>query len=538
MVLKLYHDIGVEHFKFSSKVVGITKIKENPCKFLINVDNGQNGVQYLCNRVIIASTIDTIRKLLPSYPIYNDIEGQPFLRLYAKFTKSSIPVLKEYIKDIPNEYIISREEFQEVTKVRSEHLAREINKVRRSLKSKTIETPHPLDMKSTDSGSSYTWFTELSYLNKTGELYIEINRKILDRIIAFVTYAKINFKYVANIKNHNAIRLYISLKHLMSAYRKNSIQIGVDEFKDKMNLLDKYRSFQTFREKVLEVIKIDLNNYSDIFFDYELYKTGRRFTDITLKFSQKKDISKQLDQSKCQPQEIEHQATDALNIDINDQDIIIAAQLQSYGIPRNKALEYIKTYGTDTCKVGIEKLLGEIQKGRDIKNISGYLVSCIENAGNNSSSQEIKAAMDAAEELAQDRKAQEMERFNSFDTYVNNNEQQILVLLARHQANDKLTDELEIDMLRCLKDVVAQYEDLESMSPYYLTLRFKGDILNYSKIKSLVEELEVATKEERIAKLKAELEAKKVELEKVGGKAKGLVEKEITMLKVAIADLV
>jgi hypothetical protein len=35
---------------------------------------------------------------LPNHPIYNDIEGQPFLRLYAKFTKSSIPILKEYIK--------------------------------------------------------------------------------------------------------------------------------------------------------------------------------------------------------------------------------------------------------------------------------------------------------------------------------------------------------------------------------------------------------------------------------------------------------
>jgi hypothetical protein len=95
LVLKLYHDIGSEHFKFSSKVIGITKTKENPCRFLINIENGH---QYLCNKVIVASTIDTVRKLLPSYPIYNDIVGQPFLRLYAKFTKSSIPVLKEYVK--------------------------------------------------------------------------------------------------------------------------------------------------------------------------------------------------------------------------------------------------------------------------------------------------------------------------------------------------------------------------------------------------------------------------------------------------------
>ena len=31
-------------------------------------------------------------------PIYDDIEGQPFLRLYAKFAKKSIPIMKEYVK--------------------------------------------------------------------------------------------------------------------------------------------------------------------------------------------------------------------------------------------------------------------------------------------------------------------------------------------------------------------------------------------------------------------------------------------------------
>lgn len=95
LVIKLYNYIGGQHFRFSNKVTKITKIHEEPCKFLIETEN---EIQYTCNKVIIGSTIDTVRKLLPSYPIYNDIEGQPFLRLYAKFTKKSIPVLKEYVK--------------------------------------------------------------------------------------------------------------------------------------------------------------------------------------------------------------------------------------------------------------------------------------------------------------------------------------------------------------------------------------------------------------------------------------------------------
>ena len=95
MVMKLYHYIGENHFRFSSNVIGIQRLQEKPCLFQINIEN---GIQYLCNRVIIASTIDTIKKLLPNHSIYNHIKGQPFLRLYAKFTKKSGEIMKEYIK--------------------------------------------------------------------------------------------------------------------------------------------------------------------------------------------------------------------------------------------------------------------------------------------------------------------------------------------------------------------------------------------------------------------------------------------------------
>lgn len=94
MILKLYDKIGHEHFNFSNTVIRIDKIKESSYKFSVKTENGNN---FLCNRIIIATTIDTIRKLIPLNPIYNDIEGQPFLRLYAKFSTQSIPILKKYI---------------------------------------------------------------------------------------------------------------------------------------------------------------------------------------------------------------------------------------------------------------------------------------------------------------------------------------------------------------------------------------------------------------------------------------------------------
>lgn len=94
MVDKLYNKIGSKHFRFSSKVVQIKKVNLNPCIFHVTLENGK---QYLCNRVIIGTTIDATRSLLPQYPIYKDIEGQPFLRLYGKFDKQSSLFLKQLV---------------------------------------------------------------------------------------------------------------------------------------------------------------------------------------------------------------------------------------------------------------------------------------------------------------------------------------------------------------------------------------------------------------------------------------------------------
>lgn len=94
LVLSLYHSIGEKHFKFSNKVISIEPNTKNGHSHVVHTENGKH---YFCNKVIIATTIDSVRQLLPM-SIYNNIEGQPFLRLYAKFNKSSTQILKKYIQ--------------------------------------------------------------------------------------------------------------------------------------------------------------------------------------------------------------------------------------------------------------------------------------------------------------------------------------------------------------------------------------------------------------------------------------------------------
>lgn len=94
MVLKIASKIGESHFKFSTEAHSIYKADSG---FLVEVEHGR---KYMCKKVIVATTISGIRSLFPKMPIYKEIEGQPFLRVYGKLAKASIPIMKEYVKGL------------------------------------------------------------------------------------------------------------------------------------------------------------------------------------------------------------------------------------------------------------------------------------------------------------------------------------------------------------------------------------------------------------------------------------------------------
>ena len=328
------------------------------------------------------------------------------------------------------------------------------------------------------------------------------------------------------------------LKLRLNQYKKkDELKLDVDDYKSRVGLNNVYsKNYSMFKKSVLSKIINEINK-TDLCVVMEEGKTGKKVTTITFRFfekpPEKERSQKLLDENELQLNLTTRIDNKPLTFNLNDESMIAYAQLQSYGMSKNKALEYVTNYGTEICKIGIEKLLNEIQKGRTINNISGYLVSCIENTSNRINSSEIKVAMSAASKL----KKIHQDSFEKFDSYVNNNEQQILLLFSRYEAKEKLVDEIEIDIYECLKEITLQYHELEEV-PQCLTSRFRGRKLDYIKIKTLVEELKIATKSERIINLKEQLQIKKLELDQVSDQFKVMVEKDITMLKVAIADLV
>ena len=95
LVDTLYNKIGASHFKFHQNIVQISKVRENPCLFEVK---NSLGFIYHCNKVIVATTIEGIHHLVTDkQQLYKQIHGQPFLRLYGKFTKKSSEIMHQYV---------------------------------------------------------------------------------------------------------------------------------------------------------------------------------------------------------------------------------------------------------------------------------------------------------------------------------------------------------------------------------------------------------------------------------------------------------
>ena len=102
LVESLVEKIGIENILTSNEVNKINYSKKDK-KFLISTTNNTEDCKFYSKKVIIATTASVTKKLISTLnvdinkKIYDQIHGQPFLRLYGKFSKNNIELLKNII---------------------------------------------------------------------------------------------------------------------------------------------------------------------------------------------------------------------------------------------------------------------------------------------------------------------------------------------------------------------------------------------------------------------------------------------------------
>ena len=131
-------------------------------------------------------------------------------------------------------------------------------------------------------------FNEVQYLDGTGSFYMKINESARPYFFELKNnFTLLELKSVLGCSSKHAKRLY-SLACQWRGTGGHTYNIG--EFKEILGLKDpkgkekeQYRQIGQFKEKVLDIAKRQINDNTDIVFDYELLKLrGRSFDTIKL----------------------------------------------------------------------------------------------------------------------------------------------------------------------------------------------------------------------------------------------------------------
>jgi plasmid replication initiation protein len=291
-------------------------------------------------------------------------EFRMFFKKHEDFEILRLEIQKN-IKHVPLKYTLSKEDFRIITGVKPEHLAREIKKTAKGLLSKYVMTPHPLRPGDDKAFKGFTWFTDIEYLNNSNDIIIKINESAIDRLVAFVHYTEINFKNLINVKNHNAIKMYIAIKIILDSSKKQTkeLEMSVQDLKYRIGLQNKYINYTEFKKFVIEVIKKEINAFTDINLDYEFIKVGRSFSKIKFIFDYKPEYLEQKSKAKAkqlkEPTIIENTATD-------DYDSPFEQILIGWNIRAKKVGEIEERYSLDAIQSAIDKTL-EKERAGEIK---------------------------------------------------------------------------------------------------------------------------------------------------------------------------
>lgn len=150
---------------------------------------------------------------------------------------------------------------------------REVKDIVTGLNKKTMIVPEK------DGPLILTWVASAKYFNKQGKISFEFSKRLKPYLLQlhreFVMYGLRN---VMKLRSAFSIRVYELLKQYEKIGKRT---LSIEKLKEVLGLKkDEYKLYGDFKRYVLNVAKEELNDKTDISFEFNEKKTGRKVTDI------------------------------------------------------------------------------------------------------------------------------------------------------------------------------------------------------------------------------------------------------------------
>lgn len=192
-------------------------------------------------------------------------------------------------------------------------------------------------------------FASVEYIKGTGSIEVELSQKALPYLFDLKkNFTSMQLKSLLMCSSKYAKRLYMLGCQWRGAGKVP--QMTIDELKIMLGLKDpkgkkkeQYERFTDFKRKVLDTAKLQINNETDILFDYKLHKRGRAYywIDIFINYQAGNQLAIQFEK----PIEVQKCTQQIIQYGFSEKQAVAMAKmgLKEFEKHRNKVLPKIQS---------------------------------------------------------------------------------------------------------------------------------------------------------------------------------------------------
>ena len=288
-------------------------------------------------------------------------------------------------------------------------------------------------------------FTDI-FVHEEGVIIFEVNKNVKPFILDLSNnFTQYYFENIARLKSSFSIRIYEFLKQYEKIGSRKTTVTALRFFLNIDN--DKYKLYGDFKKKTILVAQQELKEKTDIYFEFEEKKVGRRIEEINFIIIKNKKNSSFVIEHEKEPEEkiVEDKTV------LTDDQKNLKLKLTTFGISEKTANELVLSVKIEQIENNIVYAEKEHKNGRISKNLGGYLLDAIKNNyANNISLFELETKKKAIEKENEKRKKEMEEKKEAlkskFSLEFSRNEKERFINLLSDQEKEDLKNEILEEM--------------------------------------------------------------------------------------------
>ena len=303
---------------------------------------------------------------------YNlSLQEQKIILILASMVQPSDEEFQEYKLEI--------KELLKLLDIKDQSKYIELPKITKELMKKVFEIKEGSEI------VQLAWLSSARYKTQKGELYIKFSPDLKPYLLKLKSlYTSYKLDNILTLKSKYSIRVYELLK---SNEYKNQYECSINDLKKKLYIIEKsYDVYQNFKNRVIVKAQHELKEKTDIEFEFEEIKTGRKVT--ALKFYIKENA-----ENKCENNFIEVENKIEEIKEKKEKNIIQNEEEKEIKIAvfEDKNIKYLyELFEEKISKKNIEKILENAEndiekieriynysKTQNIENLVGFMIKMV-----------------------------------------------------------------------------------------------------------------------------------------------------------------